>query len=432
MAKEPATPQESFHKDILSTPKFAAEGSIADLAAKYASFKPPGTPQAPAPNPLPEPVVESHAGQQPTSPEPIDKPLESSGIRKDQSFTKNLKKDKEDAQAQAARFEQELKELREKELPRMQKELEEARLNIENAANSKEAKQAKEEMEALKADHQKQHNEWMENQKKLQSELSFYNLESDPDFVRAVKTPREVAKTQAEKILGDSGMITEYRKAMNANLASLTAQEPSEQQRQAEVRDSILEEISNSLPTFKQGQFINIINTAVLPAEENYVSALANHELTKQQIEASRRDTQQQQQYQSQKRWKDAYDSTGQSVSKECDIPEEIGRIIVSNHIPVDLGNDELIAEATIRDGGSQLPVEEVTRLINQGRFYKKNQAHIKGLNALIQEQKETINKLRGSSTSSDTPTNGLAPEQKSADPIANFVASAKARGWAT
>jgi hypothetical protein len=430
MANEPVNPLESFHKDIVNTPKMAAEGNIADLAAKYAQFKPPGAPQAPsAPLPIEAPPAAIVPQGEPTvAPE---KPFESAGVKKDQSFTKDLKSQKKEAEERAARFEQELKELREKEVPRMQKELEEARLNIENAANSKEAKQAKEEMEALKADHAKQQNEWLENQKKLQSELSFYNLESDPDFIQTVKAPREVAKTRAEKILGDSSMITEYRKAMNANFASLTAQDPAEQQRQAEIRDSILGDIYNSLDAFKQGQFTNIVNTAVLPAEENYVSALANHELTKQQIDANRRDTQQQQQYQTQKRWKDAYDSTAQSVAKECDIPEEVGRIIVSNKIPVDFGNDEMIAEATIRDGGSQLPVEEVTRLINQGRYFKKQQAHIKGLNALLKEQQETINKLRGSSTSSETPTAGYQ-EHKSADPISNFVAAAKAKGWAT
>jgi len=142
------------------------------------------------------------------------------------------------------------------------------------------------------------------------------------------------------------------------------------------------------------------------------VAALANHEVTKQQIEANRKNQNQQQQYQAQKRWKDAYDTTGQSVAKECDIPEEVGRLIVANNISVDLGNDELIAEATIRDGGSQLPVEEVTRLINQGRYFKKQQAYIKGQAALIAELKETIAKQRGSTSSSDTPNGGFQ-EQK-------------------
>lgn len=416
MANEPAQPAvnpvESFHKDITSSPKLAPEGNIDDFAKKFSQFKPPGAPQGPTL--ATEAPLESATPQEQPLPEvlPTDKPFESASIKKDKSFTGTLKSKAEEAEAKAARLEQELQELRNKELPRMQQELEEARLNVQNAENSKEAKQAKMELEALQAEHQRQQSEWMENQKKLQSELSFYNLEADPDFVSQVKTPREVAKTRAEKILGDNGMITEYRKAMNANFASLTAQDPVEQQRQAEVRDSILADLYNALDPFKQGQFTNIVNTAVLPAEENYVSALANHEVTKQQIEANRKNQNQQQQYQAQKRWKDTYDSTKQSVAKAFEIPEEVGRIIVSNNIPVDTSTDEMIAEAIIRDGGSQLPIEEVTRVIAEGGLSKKREAHIKGLQALVKEQQETINKLRGSTSSSETPTGGFQ-EQK-------------------
>lgn len=431
MSTPTETPLAQFQKEASSSePRMSPKGGIADLAKEYEKYA-----QKPIGTPLGEILPQSIEGEQKLTSEAADaiKPpeegLDTASKTKSKSFTETLKSKAEEAEARAKRFEEEIKALREQELPKIQKELEEARSKVNDATTTKEYQEAMRQLEQLKQEQLEKESNWVTEQEKLRKELSFYNLETDPDFIRTVKSPRDNAKLRAERMLADRESVTAFNKALAANFAATTTNDPEVQRVQTQLRDEIFADIFAGLDDFKKGQFTNIVHGMVLPAEEAYITALANHEQTKHQIVERRTQQQRQAEFQNQKRWKDAYESTGSKISKEVEIPEEIGRIIVAKGIPVDTATDEAIAQATITDGGSKLPPEEVTRLINQGRVYRKNIAHIQGLNAYIAELKETIAKYQGSSTSSDTPSSS-EPVKEELTPLQKYAKQMQEKGF--
>ena len=78
--------------------------------------------------------------------------------------------------------------------------------------------------------------------------------------------------------------------------------------------------------------------------------------------------------------------------------PEEIAKIIASQKIDDDTTEDEMIAEAALRENSNYAP-EQITRVLMQGASFKKAKAYSFALEKENSELKETIKKMRGSST---------------------------------
>jgi hypothetical protein len=73
--------------------------------------------------------------------------------------------------------------------------------------------------------------------------------------------------------------------------------------------------------------------------------------------------------------------------------------------IKYDLSRDEAIALAATQQSNEQASVEDMNRLINQGRAYQKIQAQLKAYQEMVKEKDEYIAQLKGSSRISSTPS---------------------------
>jgi len=103
--------------------------------------------------------------------------------------------------------------------------------------------------------------------------------------------------------------------------------------------------------------------------------------------------------------------------------PEDVAKIISSQNIDDDTTEDELIAEAALRENSNFAP-EQITRVLQQGAKFKKQKAYTFALEKQVAELNETIRKMRGSSTGDGTigsSSAGKATETEEKTPAALF-----------
>ena len=89
-----------------------------------------------------------------------------------------------------------------------------------------------------------------------------------------------------------------------------------------------------------------------------------------------------------------------------------------------DTTEDELIAEAALRENSNYAP-EQITRVLQQGAKFKKAKAYSFALERENAELKETIKKMRGSSTGDSTmssSSSGKASQTEELTPASLFA----------
>jgi len=72
--------------------------------------------------------------------------------------------------------------------------------------------------------------------------------------------------------------------------------------------------------------------------------------------------------------------------------------------IKYDTSKDDAIALIATQQSNEEASVDDMNRLINQGRAYKKLQAQVKALQEMVKEKDEYIGKLKGASRVDSTP----------------------------
>jgi hypothetical protein len=137
----------------------------------------------------------------------------------------------------------------------------------------------------------------------------------------------------------------------------------------------------------------------VLNKIEARSQAIANWEVTKAQADEENARRASMSKAQIGKRWQDAYSSAKQQLDDAVKYSEDIAKIITSNQIDDDTSEDEMIAEAALRENSNYAP-EQITRVLQQGAKFKKARAYSFALEKENAELKETIKKMRGSGTS--------------------------------
>ena len=171
-----------------------------------------------------------------------------------------------------------------------------------------------------------------------------------------------------------------------------------ERSRQREISKQTLNAIYENLSPMEQAKF-NSTAYDVLGKVEARINALQNWEVTKAQADEEKARRASMSKNQIQKRWQDAFIQAKQSLEDSVKYPEEIAKIIASQSIDDDTTEDEMIAEAALRENSNYAP-EQITRVLQQGAKFKKAKAYSFALEKENAELKETIKKMRGSSTS--------------------------------
>jgi len=266
--------------------------------------------------------------------------------------------------------------------------------------------ESKKEVEKLRIELKEAIKEKQEKEESLTRDLedvrkanAFLNLPASPIFKENFDAPIVHGYNQVKMILGeDPTSMTEFTKAVQSYEASLTSNDANERSRQREISKQTLNNIYENLSPMEQAKF-NSTAYDVLNKVEARNQAIVNWEITKAQTEQENTRRNQLTKSQVGKRWQDAFDQAKQQLADVIKYNEDIAKIISSQNIDDDTTEDELIAEAALSENSNYAP-EQITRVLMQGAKFKKSRAYSFALEKENIELKETIKKMRGSSTS--------------------------------
>jgi len=312
-------------------------------------------------------------------------------------YIKSLKQTNE----QLAKETAELKARLEK-VPEYEKEIQDLRSKLDDGGTKKEIEEVRKQLEQTLKEKQEREEALANDLEKLRKTNAFLNLPADPIFKENYDAPILNGYNQVKTILGeDEGSLTEFSKAVQAYEASLTTQDPSERAKQREISKQTLNYIYENLSPMEQAKF-NSTAYEVLNKIEVRSQAIANWEVTKAQADEENARRASMNKAQIGKRWQDAYSSAKQQLDDAVKYSEDIAKIISSQNIDDDTTEDEMIAEAALRENSNYAP-EQITRVLTQGSKYKKLKAYSFAQDKQIAELQDTIRKMRGSGTGDGT-----------------------------
>jgi hypothetical protein len=333
-------------------------------------------------------------------------------------FIKSLKQTNEQLAKEAAELKKKVEDY-----DKTKQEIEELRSKIDDSESKKEVEKLRKELEQAVKEKQDREEALTRDLEEVRKANAFLNLPADPVFKESFDAPILNGYNQVKMILGeDPTSLTEFTKAVQAYEASLTSADANERARQRELSKQTLNYIYENLSPMEQAKF-NSTAYDVLNKVEARSQAIANWEVTKAQADEEKARRMQATKSQVGKRWQDALEQAKQQLADAVKYNEEIAKIISSQKIDDDTTEDELIAEAALRDNSNYAP-EQITRVLMQGAKFKKAKAYSFALEKENAELKETIKKMRGSGTSEGSigsSSAGKATEAEEKTPAALF-----------
>jgi len=323
------------------------------------------------------------------------------------------------------KLKEELEKYRKEEVPKFETKIQELERMVSESTSTKEANHYQEQLNKAMQEKLDVEQQLSEQIKELRGKLDFHDITSNPDFKKNYLDPIKNTYDGARHLLAnDPTLLSTFSRAVNAN-ASIFNAASEEDRRAAEAdRDQAFEEITNSLSQFKQYQFAEQVNSFI-KATNNHHSALVNFEETKQNILQTSKQLEQEGRNKYLNQWKEGYKNTQQEIDNATAIPEAVADYMKEKGIKYDLSRDEAIALAATQQSNEQASVEDMNRLINQGRAYQKLQAQLKAYQEMVKEKDDYISQLKGSSRISSSPssTDSQKPRMSMTEGLAAKIA---------
>ena len=323
------------------------------------------------------------------------------------------------------KLKEELEKYRKEEVPKFETKIQELERMVSESTSTKEANHYQEQLNKANQEKLEVEQQLSEQIKDLRGKLDFHDITSNPDFKKNYLDPIKNTYDGARQLLAnDPTLLSTFSRAVNAN-ASIFNAASEEDRRAAEIdRDQAFEEITNSLSQFKQYQFAEQVNSFI-KATNNHHSALVNFEETKQNILQNAKQREQEGRNKYLNQWKEGYKNTQQEIDNATAIPDAVADYMKEKGIKYDLSRDEAIALAATQQSNEQASVEDMNRLINQGRAYQKLQAQLKAYQEMVKEKDDYISQLKGSSRISSSPsaTDSQKPRMSMTEGLAAKIA---------
>jgi len=323
------------------------------------------------------------------------------------------------------KLKEELEKYRKEEVPKFETKIQELERMVSESTSTKEANHYQEQLNKANQEKLEVEQQLSEQIKDLRGKLDFHDITSNPDFKKNYLDPIKNTYDGARQLLAnDPTLLSTFSRAVNANSSIFNAASE-EDRRAAEIdRDQAFEEITNSLSQFKQYQFAEQVNSFI-KATNNHHSALVNFEETKQNILQTSKQREQDGRNKYLNQWKEGYKNTQQEIDNATAIPDAVADYMKEKGIKYDLSRDEAIALAATQQSNEQASVEDMNRLINQGRAYQKLQAQLKAYQEMVKEKDDYISQLKGSSRISSSPssTDSQKPRMSMTEGLAAKIA---------
>ena len=303
------------------------------------------------------------------------------------------------------KLKEELEKYKKDEIPKFETKIQELERLVSESKSTTETNHYQEQLNKANQEKLDVEQQLSEQIKELRGKLDFHDITSNPDFKKNYLDPIKNTYDTARQLLSnDPTLLSTFSRAINAN-ASIFNASTEEDRRAAETdRDQAFEEITNSLSQFKQYQFAEQVNSFI-KATQGHHAALVNFEETKQNIIQTAKQKEQEGRNKYLNQWREGYKNTQQEIDRATEIPDAVSDYMKEKGIKYDISRDEAIALAATQQTSEQASVEDMNRLIHQGRAYQKIQAQIKALNEMVKEKDAYIAQLKGSSRISSTPS---------------------------
>lgn len=314
-------------------------------------------------------------------------------VEKKQPFQKIQAETRRKLEEENQQLKTELQNFKEKELPTLTTTIEELKKQIEGT-NS----QAKsEELTGKLKEYEEMLNSKTEENQKLSQKVEIFDFQNSDRFQKEYVAPLNHAYGEVlETLYGNPEAATELQKAIVANEAYVAATDPAEKQRQFLIRNEILGGIRDTLQPYVTTAFDSSTGRLWELAKKRNEAVVQQSQLSqKWNVEAKEKE------HAFRQRWNTAYETAEKEVS--ISYPEELAKIIKEQKIDDSIDGDSDIAQDLIH-GGTKYTPEEYSRVIQQGRNFKRVEAQLKAKDVIIKQLESNIAKLQGSSTSNGDP----------------------------
>ena len=323
------------------------------------------------------------------------------------------------------KLKEELEKYKRDEVPKFETKIQELERLVAESTSTKETNHYQEQLNKASQEKNEVEQQLSEQIKDLRSKLDFHDITSNPDFKKTYLEPIKNTYDTARQLLSnDPTLLSTFSRAVNAN-ASIFNATSEEDRRAAETdRDQAFEEITNSLSQFKQYQFAEQVNSFI-KATQGHHAALVNFEETKQNIIHTTKQKEQDGRNKYLNQWRESYKNTQQEIDNATSVPDAVADYMKEKGIKYDISRDEAIALSATQQSSEQASVEDMNRLIHQGRAYQKIQAQLKAYQEMVKEKDDYIAQLKGSSrmTSSPSTSDSQKPRMSMTEGLAAKIA---------
>ena len=311
------------------------------------------------------------------------------------------------------KLKEELEKYKRDEVPKFETKIQELERLVSEAKSTKETNHYQEQLNKANQEKLDVEHALSKQIQELRGKLDFHDIASNPDFQKNYIEPLKSTYESARQLLGnDPTLVSTFSRAVNANAAIYNSQTEADRQAAESDRDQAFDEITNSLSQFKQYQFAEQVNNFI-KAAKSHNAALANFEQTKKTIIETSKQREQEGRNKFLNTWRDSYKNTQQEIDSATSAPDEVSEYMKEKGIKYDLSRDEAIALSATQQSNEEASVEDMNRLIHQGRTYQKLQAQIKAYQQMVKEKNEYIEQLKGSSRISASPKTSDSPSQR-------------------
>lgn len=302
------------------------------------------------------------------------------------------------------KLKEELEKYKKDEIPRFESKIQELERLVSESKSTAETNHYQDQLGKANQEKLEVEQQLSEQIKDLRGKLDFHDITSNPEFKKTYLDPIKSTYDTARHLLGnDPTLLSVFSRAVNANASIFNSTSEEDRMSSEKDRDEAFEEITNSLSQFKQYQFAEQVNSFI-KATQGHHAALINFEETKQNILHTTKQKEQDGRNKYLNQWRESYKNTQQEIDNATLIPDNISDYMKEKGIRFDTSRDEAIALAATQQSSEQASVEDMNRLIHQGRAYQKMQAQVKALHEMVKEKDEYIAQLKGSSRISSSP----------------------------
>jgi len=374
-------------KDLQSKPQVPIKGNTADFLKKFAR-NPDGSSVEPS-----EEVsfdTEDSAEEIIGSDNEEKKPLIQPEKKKPGFVQKQIEENK--------RLKEELEKFKSEEIPKYTSKITELEELVKNSQSTAEANHYQEQLNRANEEKAELEANLTKEIQELRSKVEFNDITQSSDFQEKYVIPIQNSYLEAKELIGDDPqLLAIFNRGTAANAAIYAAQTEEARREAIRERKEAFQELTNSLDTYNQVRFVDAIKDFE-KATQYHANAVAEWQTTKNELTRKAKEREVATRSQFINTWRDSYKRQAQEVDSEVAIPESIESFMKDKGITYDTSRDEAIALAATQQSDEPASVDDMNRLIHQGRAYKKMQAMLKAQAEMLKEKDDYINKLKGAS----------------------------------